>query len=187
MDLFTILFIALGLSMDSLAVSIASGIALKKFLLWNTIKISFFFALFQGLMPVIGWYIGTGFKEYITELDHWIAFGLLVFLGLKLIHEGRKHEDDKKEFNPCKLTIILILALATSVDALAVGISFAFLDVDIFFPSLIIGIVTFIFSFAGVVLGVKFGRKYDFKIELIGGLILIAIGTKILLEHTVFS
>lgn len=187
MDLVEIILIAIGLSMDSLAVSIASGISIKFFKLKNVTKIALYLAFFQGIMPLIGWSAGIGFKHYITAFDHWIAFGLLLFLGIKMIIDGYKDIDDKTNCNPLKMAVLLGLSVATSIDALVVGVSFAFLDVSIISPVFIIGLITFIVSFVGVLFGIRFGKKFNLKIELIGGIILIGIGTKILIEHTLLS
>lgn len=185
MDLITIILIAIGLSMDSLAVSIASGVTIKYFKLKNVFKIAIFLAMFQGLMPVVGWAAGIGFKQYIESYDHWIAFLLLSFLGVKMIVDGNK-EDEKNPCNPLKMAVLIGLSIATSIDALAVGVSFAFLNISIITPVLIIGLTTFLVSVSGLYLGIKIGAKYDFKIELIGGIILIGIGIKILIEHIFF-
>jgi len=187
MDFITVLFIALGLSMDSLAVSVASGISIKFFKLKNVFKIAFFLAFFQGIMPLIGWSAGIGFKHYITPFDHWVAFGLLLFLGIKMIVDGYKNPDGENGCNPLKMAVLLGLSIATSIDALAVGISFAFLDISIITPILIIGITTFLVSLSGILIGIHFGKKFNLRIELIGGIILIGIGIKILLEHTLFA
>jgi manganese efflux pump family protein len=186
MDIITIILIAIGLSMDSLAVSIASGVSIKCFKIKDILKIAFFLAIFQGIMPLVGWFAGVGFKQYITEIDHWIAFGLLSYLGIKMIIDGFK-SNQEKDCNPLKFPVLIGLSIATSIDALAVGISFAFLNISILIPVLIIGITTFLFSFLGVLVGIRFGQKYNFRIEIIGGIILVGIGVKILLEHTIFS
>lgn len=184
MGLLTIIIIAIGLAMDSFAVSIASGVILKK-VKWNEgILIGFFMGGFQALMTFIGYMLGSSFKGYIEIWDHWIAFGLLLFLGGKMIIEGLKHESDR-DFCPTKIAVLSLLALATSIDALAVGISFAFLLENVVPAAIIIGGITFAFSVAGVIIGARFSNFRKFRVEIIGGIILIGIGIKILIEHAV--
>ncbi|MGL5786881.1 MAG: manganese efflux pump MntP family protein [Bacteroidales bacterium] len=188
MSILEIILIAIGLSMDSLAVSIAAGIILDKFKIRNIFRIAFFMALFQGMMPLFGWLAGVNFKSQIEAYDHWIAFGLLSFLGIKMIREGIGFgkQEDESCFDPTKIATIISLSFATSIDALAVGVSFAFLQIKVILPVIIISITTFLFSFAGASFGTKFGNKYNLPMEIIGGIILIGIGLKILLEHTGF-
>lgn len=179
--------IALGLAMDCLAVSIASGIILKKVQLKSMLVMAFFFGFFQGIMPFLGWLGASRFSHLIENVDHWIAFFILLLLGGRMIWESFKDEDCKKEFNPSSLKVVLTLAIATSLDALAVGVSYAFLGIktvdQIVSPIMIIGFVSFIMSLAGLFFGIYFGCKRNMKVELWGGLILIAIGSKILIEH----
>jgi len=189
---FEVLFIALGLAMDAFAVSIASGATMKKLEIRNALKMGLFFGGFQTLMPVIGWLAGIGMKSFITGWDHWIAFSLLTMVGGKMIHEAfeiKRNEEKRGEKNcPFDTGILFMLAVATSIDALAVGITFSVLDVSIILPVLVIGAVTFVLSVAGVKIGVEGGHFFENKIEIFGGLVLIAIGLKILLEHLrVFS
>lgn len=179
--------IAVGLAMDCLAVSVSSGIILKR-IQWKTMLImAAFFGLFQGLMPFLGWLGASRFSHLIKDVDHWIAFGLLLCLGGKMIGESFKKEDCKREFDLTSLKVVSALAIATSIDALAVGISFAFLGMNTFAsilsPILIIGFVSFALSLAGLVFGIFFGCRHNLKMEFWGGLILIGIGTKILIEH----
>lgn len=138
---------------------------------------------FQGFMPLIGWLLGTTFAKEISSIDHWIAFVLLLFIGSKMVWEGFKGKENEKCIDFSNNKTLLILALATSIDALAVGVSFAMLNIKIFFPIAIIAILTFIISFLGTVFGHKLGHKVNLRIEIVGGLILIGVGTKILLEH----
>lgn len=184
-------FIAVGLAMDCLAVSVASGIILKKVDWKSILTMSFFFGFFQGLMPFIGWLGASRFSHLIESVDHWIAFLILLLLGGRMIWESFKEEECKKEFNPSSLKVTLTLAIATSIDALAVGVSYAFLGVKtvdaIISPILIIGFVSLVMSFGGLLFGIFFGCKHSLKVELWGGLILIAIGTKILIEHLCLS
>lgn len=180
--------IALGLAMDCFAVSIASGIILKK-TVWRTMfTMALLFGLFQGGMPLLGWLLAHSFSQYITQIDHWIAFGILMILGIKMIYESFKHEEEKS-FDPSKLKVILTLAVATSIDAMAIGVSFSCLGIDsikeMMMPSLIIGFVSFVMSILGLLIGIKFGNRFAKKIhaEFWGGIILIIIGIKILTEH----
>lgn len=178
--------LAICLAMDCFTVSITSGIILKR-ICWRTILVmSFFFGLFQGLMPLIGWFFASRFHHLIESFDHWIAFGLLTFLGIRMIKENFS-EEEKHSFNPTLLKVILMLAIATSIDALAVGISFAFVGMNtlasILLPILIIGIVSFIMSVIGNLAGVYLGKRINLHMELWAGLILIGIGVKILIEH----
>ncbi|OGL40109.1 MAG: hypothetical protein A3C43_00635 [Candidatus Schekmanbacteria bacterium RIFCSPHIGHO2_02_FULL_38_11] len=183
MSLITVLFIAIGLSMDAFAVSVTSGFAIKNLKANNAFKIAFFFGAFQAMMPVVGWLAGAGVRDSISSFDHWIAFGLLSIIGCKMIFESTKMKEDKGTNNPLNLYTLLILSVATSIDALAVGLSLAFLKVYIVTPAAIIGAVTFLLSFIGVFVGNRVGHFFENKIEILGGLILIAIGVKILAEH----
>lgn len=183
MNLVVILGIAVGLSMDALAVSVANGCTIKNLKHRHAFIIAGSFGLFQAIMPLLGWALGISFSSYIRNFDHWVAFGLLAFIGGKMIWNsfriGRSC-DDKNCLHPPTL---FLLSLATSVDALAVGLSFAMLDTTIFLPIVIIGLVTFVLCFVGVHLGNKLGHFFEGKLELIGGIILIAVGVKILLDH----
>ncbi len=187
MSIFDIIVIALGVSADAFAVSMCKGVEMKKFILKYALLIALFFGGFQMLMPIIGWAAGTLFEKYITEFDHWIAFGLLLFLGGKMIYDGIFDRDDNKdgEEKPMKLGFftLLVMAIATSIDALAVGVTFAFLKVNVWIAVSIIGATTFSFSLVGVGIGVKVGDKFKNKAEILGGVILILLGVKILLEH----
>jgi len=181
----TIVFIAIGLAMDAFAVSITSGATIKHLKINNALRIALFFGLFQAIMPLIGWSAGISFTNLISDIDHWIAFGLLSFIGCKMIYESTRGGSKKKETNPMNTYILFILSVATSIDALAVGLSFAFLKILIVMPIIIIGTVTFLLSFIGVFIGNKTGHLFENRAELIGGIILIFIGLKILIEHLV--
>lgn len=186
MNLLELFILAIGLSMDAFAVAVTKGLCMKKFSLKKGAIVGLYFGVFQAGMPLIGYFLGTQFQDKITGIDHWIAFGLLTFLGLKLIKEAfSKEEDDTCESGETSLTFktMSVLAVATSIDALAVGITFAFLSVDIIPAVTFIGVVTFILSMIGVKIGNVFGTRYKAKAELAGGLILIGIGIKILLSH----
>lgn len=181
--------VAIGLAMDCFAVSIASGILLKRVRLRPMLVMAFFFGLFQALMPLVGW-IGAGlFSHLIENIDHWIAFGILAFLGGRMIKESFEDEECRHEYDPTRLQVMLTLAVATSIDALAIGVSFAFLGIkglsDILPPVGIIGLVSFGLSLAGLLIGIRFGCGIARKLraELWGGIILVFIGTKILIEH----
>ncbi|MDD2799115.1 MAG: manganese efflux pump MntP family protein [Bacteroidales bacterium] len=184
MNIAEILFIALGLSMDSLAVSITCGVILKRFRIRHIFRIALFMGIFQGIMPLIGWMAGVSFQKSIVDYDHWIAFGLLFLIGSRMIWEGLTSKNDQNNrFDPTKAVTLLALAIATSIDALAVGISFAMLNIQVAEPVIIIGITTFLLSFLGASFSSKFGQKFNFKMEIVGGIILIGMGTKIVLEH----
>lgn len=184
--------IAVGLAMDCFAVSIASGIIMKRILIRPMLTIAFFFGLFQAVMPLLGWIAASTFSRQIESIDHWIAFAILVFLGGRMVKESFKDDDCKHEFDPTRLKIVLALSVATSIDALAVGVSFAFLGMKglagILPPAGIIGLVSFALSAAGLMFGVRFGCGIARKLraERWGGIILIIIGTKILIEHLFF-
>ena len=183
MNFLTILFIALGLSMDSFAVSVTSGLMIKKAKFISFIKFCFVLASFQALMPVIGWILGKQLKVYIESSDHWVAFILLLIIGGKMIWEGSKKVENRKQFDPFNTIILLGLGLATSIDALVIGLGFGFLDVMIIYPVLIIGVTTFIAAVIGIFIGGKLQKTVDLRLEILGGLVLIGIGIKILIEH----
>ncbi|MBQ2319910.1 MAG: manganese efflux pump [Lachnospiraceae bacterium] len=190
MGIIELLLISVGLAMDAFAVSVCKGLNMSKINYKNAGIIALFFGAFQGFMPLIGYFLGTRFQRYIQSIDHWIAFGLLVFIGGQMIFEVFKGEEEALDEDGDKLQLkqLVILAIATSIDALAVGITFALLDggVGIITSVLMIGIVTFIISFMGVIIGNRFGNKYESKAQLAGGIILVLIGLKILLEHMGF-
>ncbi len=182
MDSLTIVLIAVGLAMDAFAVSIAKGMAVDRNRRKTALIMASFFGGFQMLMPAIGWLVGLSFKDIIMGVDHWIAFGLLTIIGLKMIYDTTKKTKEEIE-ESLKLHSLLILAVATSIDALMVGLSFAFLQSSVLEPILVIGLVTFLFSVTGFFFGCSLGRVFGNKIKIVGGLILIAIGIRILLEH----
>lgn len=189
MNSFEIWLIAVGLAMDCFAVSIASGIILKAYRLRPILTMAFFFGLFQAIMPLIGWMTTTTFSHLIESIDHWIAFGILTLLGGRMVIESYKKEESKHVFNPARLRVILALAVATSIDALIIGVSFALLGMDhirdISAAIGIIGFVSFTLSLLGLILGIRFGCGFarKLKAERWGGIILILIGIKILIEH----
>ena len=193
MSLFDIILLAVALAMDCLTVSIVSGvIAVKsegtRSEKWWIIRMAFLFGFFQALMPLLGWLGISYFQSYMEAYDHWIAFGLLAFIGVRMIKESFGPEEEQ-HFNPRRLRTQLLLAIATSIDALAIGISFACTGYNtlgqLTLPLIMIGVVSFLFSLIGYLLGARFGRSiaHRFKPELLGGIILIGIGVKILIEH----
>lgn len=181
----TIFLIAIGLSMDAFAVSIASGFAMDRLRMGSILRIALFFGGFQALMPVIGYFIGMSIRDYIMGFDHWIAFGLLSFVGVRMIHESLSSKQDRERMDTESLPTLLLLAVATSIDALAVGLSLSLLKIAIFSSAAIIGITTFVISSLGVVIGRQSGRMLGNKVEILGGMILIGIGIKILWEHLI--
>lgn len=182
MSLLEILLISIGLAMDAFAVSICKGLSMKNMNWKKAIIVAIYFGVFQALMPVIGYFLGTAFERLVTQIDHWIAFVLLLLIGLSMLKEAFSKNPEQHNENIDFKTMIL-LAVATSIDALAVGITFAFLKVNMLLATIIIGIVTFLICIIGVKIGNKFGHKYERKAETVGGLILIFMGIKILLEH----
>jgi len=185
MDIISIIFIAFGLAMDAFAVSITSGLTIKHLKINDALKIAIFFGSFQAIMPLIGWSAGLGFRNFISGIDHWIAFGLLCIIGCKMIYESSKMEVNNKKIDPLNVYVLLMLSIATSIDALAVGLSLSFLNVSIALPVIIIGVITFLLSIFGVYFGNRFGHYFERKIEIIGGLILIGIGIRILITHLI--
>lgn len=181
MNLFQIFLLGLALSADAFAVSIAAGICSKDVRVSDKLKMSAFFGIFQGLMPVIGWFAGFLFLAYMKTFDHWIAMGLLSFIGIKMMIESRKPEDCKT-INYFAYGTLLLMAIATSIDALAAGLSILILDVEIYLPALFIASITFIVSLIGVNIGKRAGRKLGQSAELVGGIVLILIGVKIVFD-----
>ena len=182
MDLLTLLTLAVGLAMDAFAVSICKGLAMREKVLKKGIIVGLWFGGFQALMPTIGFFLGTQFKDQITSIDHWIAFVLLGLIGINMVKEALSNDEEQAD-DSIAVKEMFMLAVATSIDALAVGITFAFLNVHIVSAASMIGVGTFLISFAGVKIGNIFGTKYKSKAELAGGIILILLGFKILFEH----
>ncbi len=183
MDAATTILLSLGLAADAFAVAVSSGLAIKHMKVNKALKIALFFGGFQALMPVIGWLIGLSFSFLITPIDHWIAFGLLSFIGGRMIYESLQSEECEKKFNPLDTGTLITLSVATSIDALAVGLGFAVLKNSIAPAVTAIGFITFFLAFAGVFIGHKFGNLFANKIEILGGAILIFIGSRILFMH----
>ena len=184
MSVWELLVIAVGLSMDAFSVSVCKGLSVEKVELKHILLCGLFFGIFQAVMPTIGYFIGSSFAEYVQKFDHWIAFGLLAYIGFNMIKEARQEEKLDADFS---LKTMTLLAIATSIDALTIGISFAFLDVDLLLSVTSIGLTTFIFSAVGVILGHKIGSKFSSRAEMLGGIVLIILGTKILIEHIFFG
>ena len=182
MTLLELFILAVGLSMDAFAVSVCKGLALGKIKVKHCLIVGAWFGGFQALMPLIGWFLGSRFEQYIRAFDHWVAFGLLVAIGANMLREALSGEEEKADASLAFKTM-LVMAVATSIDALAVGITFAFLRVRILPAVLFIGVTTFLLSMLGVKAGSLFGEKYQKKAEIAGGVILILLGIKILLEH----
>ena len=183
MSFFLIVLIALGLTFDTFAVSVSTGISVQQIKFVQAIRVALILAVFQAIMPVLGWYAALQIKEYIVEFDHWIAAGLLWIIGIKMIWESLKSEDTITQKNPLKTTVIIVLAIATSIDALAVGISFGCLNVNMYVTTIIIGFTTFVVAMIGMLLGKNAGNIIGKRAEIIGGIMLITIGIKILIEH----
>ncbi len=186
MSILEIWLLAVSLAIDCFTVSITSGIILHRIRWGIFLKMAFLFGLFQAAMPFLGWLGASRFNHLIETYDHWIAFALLAFLGIRMIREHFKDEKERS-FDPTRMKVILTLAVATSIDALAVGISFAFTGFrtlsSLLYPLTAIGIASFVISLAGSLIGVFFGKRFNLRVEIFGGLVLIGIGVKILFEH----
>ena len=186
MDIVSIIVIAIGLSMDTFSVSIVSGLVYKQLGVRHILRMAIFFGAFQAIMPIIGWLSGLTFRQYI-RYDHWVAFGILTIIGCKMIYEAFKTKKFEQRLDPTNLLVLLTLSVATSIDALAVGVTLSLLTDFIITAVVIIGSVTFILSYAGVYIGKRFGHFSENKIEIAGGIVLIGIGIKILAEHLITS
>lgn len=185
MGLITIIIIALALAMDAFAVSIVSGTTYRQLEVKHAFRMALFFGGFQAFMPLVGSLAGLTIRDYIAEYDHWVAFGLLAAVGGKMIYESLKMAPPGKNSNPANMVVLLLLSIATSIDALAVGITLSFLQVSIAVAVTIIGLITFILSYLGVCIGKKVGHFFEGQIEAIGGIVLIGLGIKILIEHLI--
>lgn len=185
-ELITFVLIGVGLSFDSFAVSVSVGLLKREIRFLQAAAIASSLAFFQALFPLIGWLIGHSLQELIASVDHWIAFGLLAFIGIRMIIEATKPNGKLQKFNPYKLSVIVGLSIATSIDALVVGLSFGLLQFPLLFPVLIIGVITFVASMLGMLFGKNISAKRSRQSLVLGGLILSVIGIKILAEHTVF-
>ena len=186
MGVIELFLIGVGLSMDAFAVSVCKGLGMKRVNYRHALVIALFFGGFQGLMPVIGWALGSQFARFVTPVDHCIAFGLLALIGGKMLWDAFHDQDEDAQTSDCErldLKELFMLAIATSIDALAVGITFAFLEVSIVFAAVVIALVTFVLSWVGVAVGNRFGVRYQKPSTIVGGVVLILIGLKTLLEH----
>lgn len=184
MELLTLLALAIGLCFDTFAVSVSSGLMKREITFKQALRIAVVLAAFQGLMPAIGWFLGMSIKGYIEVWDHWIAFAMLSILGGKMIWESFAKKEEQ-EFDPLNIKFIIGIGIATSIDALIVGVSFGMFSVNLPLAVLVIGGVTFLASMLGILFGKKTGSKFGDKVDMLGGIILIIIGIKILLQHTI--
>jgi putative Mn2+ efflux pump MntP len=179
----SVLIIAIGLGMDAFSVAIGVGAVSQTVALRPALRLSIYFGLFQTFMPIAGWFAGTTVAHIIAGYDHWVAFGLLACVGGKMILESLRREENVHRTDPTKGWTLILLSVATSIDALAVGLGFAFLQIPILYPSIVIGVVAFTMTMAGMVFGKRLGKVMGKKVEMAGGIILIGIGVKILMEH----
>lgn len=188
MDFPTLIGIAVALAMDALAVALAAGLALPVLTGRHLFRLGFHFGLFQALMPVLGWLAGMTVQQWISAYTHWVAFGLLSFIGVKMIREAcQEREDGAQRLDPTRGLTLVMLSLATSIDALAVGLSLAMLKIEIWLPAVVIGVVCGVLTVAGMFLGRRIGTRWGPRVEIVGGLTLIVIGVKILLEQTILQ
>lgn len=185
MSFVELILLSIGLGMDAFAVSICKGISIKEMNVKKAKTIGLYFGIFQGLMPVIGYLLGKGFESVVINIDHWIAFILLSVIGFNMIREAISNVEDKND-DDISFKTMIVLSLATSIDALAIGITFAFLQVDVVSAVLMIGVITFVLCVVGCKIGNKFGNRFERKAEIVGGGILIFLGAKILVEHLGF-
>ncbi|MBN2420400.1 MAG: manganese efflux pump MntP family protein [Deltaproteobacteria bacterium] len=185
MSLVTIVLLAFALAMDSFAVSIASGIAIKDLRIKHSFIIASWFGFFQAAMPLLGWLSGVKLQRFISEIDHWVVFGLLLFIGCKMIYEAFRIESVENRSDPMDIAILFSLSVATSIDAFAAGVSFALLNIGVVAPIIIIGMITFIMSFIGVWIGDRGTHFFEKKMEVAAGVVLIAIGVKVLFSHLI--
>jgi manganese efflux pump family protein len=183
LKLLTVVIIGIGLAMDAFAVSVAAGAGYRQLRIRHALRMAAFFGAFQAIMPVLGWLAGLSFREAIEAYDHWVAFVILTAIGLKMFYEAFKIKQAENPSNPANLAVLLTLSIATSIDALAVGITLSLITDAIAGAVIIIGLITFALSLLGCSIGKRLGHLFENKIEIVGGCILIAIGIKILLEH----
>ena len=187
MEIVTITILAFALAADAFAVSVVAGAAYKKMQISHAFRMAAAFGLFQAVMPLIGAFAALAFRDLIKNSDHWIAFAILAFLGAKMIFESFKIKPDSNRFDPASITVVLALALATSIDALAAGITLSLISKSIIIPAAAIGIITFALSALGIKIGTIYGHFFENRIELLGGVVLILLGVKILAEHGTFA
>lgn len=188
MDTITLIGIAIALAMDAFAVALAAGLTLATVTYRHLFRFGFHFGLFQGMMPVLGWAAGVGLRHYMEAFSHWLAFVLLSLIGIKMLRDAFSDDDQETERkDPTRGMSLVMLSIATSIDALAVGFSLALLGVSIWVPALVIGVTASVFTLSGMLIGQRLGTLWSSKVECAGGLLLIAIGLKILLENTLFK
>jgi len=183
MQFLTIIAIAVALAMDAFAISIVSGSVFRQLKIRHALRMALFFGLFQAFMPLLGALAGLKIKDYIVNYDHWVAFGILAAVGCKMIYESFKIKSAGNNFDPSNVMVLLVLSVATSIDALAVGITLSVIGDSLVLTVTIIGMITFALSYLGTIIGKKFGHFFESKIEAIGGIILVVFGLKILLQH----
>jgi putative Mn2+ efflux pump MntP len=183
MDTITLTGLALALAMDAFAVALGTGAVLSRLTGRHLFRLGFHFGLFQALMPVIGWLAGLTIMQWVEAWDHWIAFSLLAIIGGRMIYEAFSDEEKTDDRDPTKGLSLVLLSIATSIDALAVGFSLSVIGVSIWMPALVIGLVAAVLTIAGMLLGGRIGDRWGSRVEILGGLVLIAIGAKILIEH----
>lgn len=183
MGIVTIILVGIGLSFDTFAVSISTGLVANHIRFWQATKVALVLAFFQGLMPLVGWLVGIQVEGYVKEFDHWLAFSLLSLIGGKMILESLKPEEKRNNFNPFKPVVLIGMAISTSIDALVVGVTFAFIDVNIYLSVFIIGFITYVVAMLGMLFGKKAGERFGKRMEIVGGIMLVLIGLKILIEH----
>ena len=186
MELITIVVIAIGLAMDAFAVSVVSGSVYRQLHVKHALRMAVFFGGFQAVMPLLGSLAGLSAKDYIVDYDHWVAFGILGAVGGKMIYESFKIKSVEDNYDPANILVLLVLSVATSIDALAVGLTLSLITQSIAATVIVIGLITFALSYLGVLIGKRFGHFFENKIEILGGLILIGLGIKILIEHLFF-
>lgn len=184
MSILYYIILGIGLSVDSFTASVSSGVCVADLRFKHIIKIALFMSFFQAIMPLIGWGLGVRFQFYIESFDHWIAFILLGFIGVNMIFSSFSSDKDCKKYSPSNSRLLAGMAIATSIDAMAVGVSFGILNISIVLPVLLIGVITFIISFSGAWFGNKLGSRYNSRLELFAGIVLLGLGLKILIEHT---
>lgn len=186
MSILYYIVLGIGLSVDSFTASVSSGVCISDLKIKHIVKIALLMSFFQALMPIIGWGLGVKFQHYIESFDHWIAFALLGIIGINMIISSFNNDDNSKDYGPSNTKLLAGMAIATSIDAMAVGVSFGLLNISIIVPVILIGVITFIFSFCGAWFGNKLGNKYNSGLEFMAGVVLFGLGTKILIEHTCF-
>ena len=177
------LVIAVALAMDAFAVALSTGVVLPVLTGRHLFRLSFHFGLFQGLMPIIGWLIGARIYHYVASFDHWLAFGLLMFIGVRMIREAFDHDEKSQRRDPTRGITLVTLSVATSIDALVVGLTLGVLQIDVWYPALVIGLVAALFTIVGMMLGRRVGALWGQRMEVFGGILLCCLGAKILIEH----